>query len=885
MGDPGVKGDVISGRIRYAHPADAISRTIEQWGVDASRNYQIDAFKAISTTPKQIAMRDNPDLWNKIYDLRGQRTRLKSALKLERRQLAKLDDFFEKDHIYDDINEVFSVVDARIERGQFVGADGEQLRELLVATREYMTPLKREWDKAVEEAGKDSAEFLNVGKSSERLGQRMFAFDKGDSIRDHLRRGNPNIAEKFIDDVDGFTSGARAGGDDSALGIQTWAFLMNDPVRYVKTAIAHYAGFYDPITTGKYIRNSYDLLANRQVRVHGQDHLLPTHRELVTRGALSFVEGVASSTIERGVGSRSASLLTRPGNVRIPRTTLRVDINPLARLNNMWNVMGNRIRMDTVRDNIIEQLGQGRTIPDLWASGDMAGLGRAVSKETGFVDAPFAGTTGSRILFAAKWLSARLDVVATGVGGLRDPRILMEALPVLGRHLPQATRLPLSQRQTAKRFWRYMEVSTAMTFALNEFALQNPELAKKIGLEPNEDYWKPRINGRVNPNFMKFRWFGRDISMYGPYHSIYNMMHRLSFAAAEGAPTAAINVVRGFAGITASTAVDTTDILMGEGDFRSRSDIGERAILKVAGLITDREFDTNKLNPEMSKFTGEARTIQFAGRVLENFTTFGTEEIFESGEELSAGNTAEGMVGVGSEIIGMVSSSLSPRDIADRLARERNLPSMANAERYQQRILNNFPEVGLRREDFVSDVKQAKSKILYDEFDTEVERIVLDFDVNGKKVPGGIPRSTKVWLYENAESNLYSQLPDFEKTYDDPLAALRDGEIVTYEDALDGWYSLRGVESSISGTTGLPGGKQLDTTRTDYLDAVSRKLGIDAANSVRRNTNLRVPPEEIMEAMSRRRQTLIKASIKARKEHLRSIGANPTLADNLRVLP
>ena len=857
-------------QVAYAHPGDAIADAIQAWGKQASRNYTVDALTPYGLTPKQIAIKNNPELWSQIFELRGQMARLKNVLKLPQRQIDELTSFFD-DPLFDDINVVFNAVDKRISRGQFQDANFDQLQELMTATREYMRPLMQQWKEAITAAGKDSDEFISIG--GQRLAQRKFPIAMADAARDHLRRlAAPGQLDALNNDLNAFYTGFRATGDDSYAGIQGWLSLFDNPARWSKIFVAHYKGFFDLRYIGGYV-DDYNTLAKRTVNINGLKHVLPTVEELITRAGMAFQGRTSAAAVERGVGGSLSD-----------RVFTRGKLNPLARLNNLWSVFGDRIRMDTVRDEIMEQIGQGRAIDELWDSGDMRRIATSINRDTGFVDASFGGTAGQRVLFASKWLQSRLESTVIGAAGIRDPRIISQAtgatklMDVLsgGRFVPQATRLPLNQRQTARRFWRLMTYGTALTVGINEIAQSDLELAKKLGFEPNETYLQPRINGRLNPNFMKFRLLGRDLSFYGPFHSIYNMMHRLAMG---GSP---VDVISGLAAGTVSNIKDLGDIVNGGGDFRSRSDIGERAVLKVAGLVTDREFDVNSLN-EQQEFSVEARAIQFGGRILENFMTFGTEEIFESGEGIAEGHSAEGVVGVGSEILGTQSTPLSPSDVADRIARENNLPHMAIAEDYQRRILNDFPEVDLRRDNFVPNLRQVRTTQVYASFDKRVEEIVLDPEDR----IGPITPRQMASLYLDAEGELFNQLEVmgvFNNRFEDPFAALQNGEIVTEEDALDGWYSLRNMESSINPRRGQPGGEPLNRNRKAYLRALPDML----ADSVRRNTNLRVPPDKVMlglAAVSFNRHQLINGSIKARKEHLAEIGANPELADMLKVLP
>lgn len=178
----------------------------------------------------------------------------------------------------------------------------------------------------------------------------------------------------------------------------------------------------------------------------------------------------------------------------------------------------------------IGNIGKGRTLAEVRASGDIAEIGRIVNNMTGVAKSRFGGEVGDVLLFAPRFFQARLETVAKGLAGLR----------------PGAS---LEQKIARRSLLKMMVIGTSMTVALNALNGEDTDV-------------RPIVNGRKNNNFMRVRALGRDWSLFGTWDSLLGILIAAGHGDAEGALRA-----------QGSGLVTTTwDLISGE-DFVGRSTV------------------------------------------------------------------------------------------------------------------------------------------------------------------------------------------------------------------------------------------------------------------------------------------------------------------------
>ena len=127
---------------------------------------------------------------------------------------------------------------------------------------------------------------------------------------------------------------------------------------------------------------------------------------------------------------------------------------------------------------------------------DMASLARAANLMTGWSEGRFLGDVGNLVQFAPRFFQSQLELVA---------RAAMDG--------------SMTGDQARRMLLKLVGVGTLMTVAANE--AQGTR---------DFDYLTPLRDGRLNPNFMRIRFQGQDISLFGPWDSLL----RAAVSASQG---------------------------------------------------------------------------------------------------------------------------------------------------------------------------------------------------------------------------------------------------------------------------------------------------------------------------------------------------------------
>jgi len=153
----------------------------------------------------------------------------------------------------------------------------------------------------------------------------------------------------------------------------------------------------------------------------------------------------------------------------------------------------------------------GMSIDELIADGTVAELAKVINNMTGHSGRRFGGTIGELVMFAPKFLQARLETLGKGLLGTLQTipgasKIGMEGVGHVGRLRP-------AQREARNSLVRLIGAGTALTYAANSLRGYPTDF---------NPYYRDK-NGKLgfNPNFMRIRnVFGRDWSLFGTYDSL-----------------------------------------------------------------------------------------------------------------------------------------------------------------------------------------------------------------------------------------------------------------------------------------------------------------------------------------------------------------------------
>ena len=484
---------------------------------------------------------------------------------------------------------------------------------------------------------------------------------QADVIKKYMQRETDLAARTAIRNT---MQAAATTGDNSWAGIQGLLGMYDDPKSFGKALIANTRSW----TSGDVVRESLET-ANRQARTKG----LPEVRELARYG-LNLAEGGAS--------------------IQDVRLSSRIRGLPvLKQASRAFETGGITQRLHGAYEIIEEEIKQGRTVQDLIQSGDMQKIMTQMNRLTGVADTPAGGNLGGQLLFAGRFLQARLSNVTRGVMGLRsfDTRDVAPFLPNV--HVGPKT--PIDQRYARRALLRMIGLGTTLTVLANE-------------VQGNDTDFRPIVNGKPNANFMRIRVGNRDFSIFGPYDSLLRLVGGTGTGVATGNFGEAVKTGRGLIAPDISLAWDLLT--------------GEDAVGNPVPKITD--LKTEDL-PELGKTTGE-RFIPIAARNAPETL----QQVKRGIDEGKPVEVASGALGTTAELSGYKTSPLGFVDEADKIAKSMfkkgyyDLPE-GSAQRtavrnrmYQTapRVLLRFAENDFKEYQFrrlaASEVNQMKSSLM-----------------------------------------------------------------------------------------------------------------------------------------------------------------------------
>jgi len=242
-------------------------------------------------------------------------------------------------------------------------------------------------------------------------------------------------------------------------------------------------------------------------------------------------------------GLPSATVLARYGldlseggiavaDVKIPARIKRVP--GISNAQRAFETSGIVYRLKHTYDVLEEEIAHGRTLQDIIDTGDIEKITRSSKRITGVAESPAGGGIGQHVLFAARFLQARMANVANGIMGLRSIE-LSDVVPLLPEKLNVRVgfKTPLEQRYARRAMLRMIGAGVGLTVAANEARGYDTD-------------FRPVVNGRWNSNFIKVRNVsGRDVSLFGSYDSLLRLIVGSGAGVATGRPGETISAWRG----------------------------------------------------------------------------------------------------------------------------------------------------------------------------------------------------------------------------------------------------------------------------------------------------------------------------------------------------
>ena len=242
----------------------------------------------------------------------------------------------------------------------------------------------------------------------------------------------------------------------------------------------------------------------------------------------------------------------------------------IKRFNKSFGYYGDKLRLEQADDYITGYLANGRTVEQMRLNGDIERITKELNNMTGYSDKAAGGALGELLLFAPRFLNARVQTLYSGLKGVANDPIAAaaESIPIFGRSIADAlpnTKLQikgrantdLKNRVARRSMVRLFGHATWLTFAIN-YGLGNETDTRLAVKRVDED---GDISYQYNTNFMKVNFMGRDYSLYGPMEFAMKMLITVGTRNLGSVTTAA----QGLVGGTVQNGIAIVDALNGDG--------------------------------------------------------------------------------------------------------------------------------------------------------------------------------------------------------------------------------------------------------------------------------------------------------------------------------
>jgi hypothetical protein len=526
--------------------------------------------------------------------------------------------------------------------------------------------------------------------------------------------------------------------DDSAPAIQGYLGLSRNPEMWRQAYVEHFKAFADPKVLSRATR-THDLAARADGMLTVRD--MARHNLRVGGRETGF-------DIEKA----------RIGNAPL-----------IKQANQMFGAYGDLLRIKWMDREVRALVNKGRSIDDLRRSGDLDKIGDAISNATGWTNKRPAPNVADLVLFAPRFLAARIETSVRGVKG--------GAKFVVGKEAP------VDQRIARRALAQAVGGATALTFLANW----------ALGRETDTQLY---VDGHVNSNFMRVRIgsadFGRDVSLLGTYGSLFTVMARI--VNGEG--------VDAFRGLGSGLVANAWDFLSGE---------------TITGEPVGAEFIT-----ESGDFLRVDDPMRALERVMENFVPISASEaggmgstLYRAAFEGSAGDIAASAAAIPLEFGGMSSSPLTPKEKVDEAVRawlrdhgdNRSLAQMKKEFPDELAEIKRNPDLEpyvdameeqRRRQNSDYQAYQDRRGEIYINHDTNLAQAARDIQVNrDKRNPDGIdPRGSNLRIIIDKHSRkrsedlrlnraLHADALEFLENDDKPEGAFREA-LADYYNTLNG---------------------------------------------------------------------------------------------------
>ena len=186
--------------------------------------------------------------------------------------------------------------------------------------------------------------------------------------------------------------------------------------------------------------------------------------------------------------------------------------NVLRAFDQSFTNYGNILRYELFeKEMLYHMLNEGKTARELIDSGTASEIATALNTITGVGKREFLGSTGQFLIFAPRYFYARFKMTFDGMRGLAKT-----AIP--------GQKPTLEQKYYVQTFASLLGLGTTTTFMINGALGEETDVIPWKKNESTGEYY-------ANPNFMRVRIGGQDISLFGPADAILRILMTPAYAA------------------------------------------------------------------------------------------------------------------------------------------------------------------------------------------------------------------------------------------------------------------------------------------------------------------------------------------------------------------
>ncbi len=594
----------------------------------------------IGLTAKELLIRDNPVIAERMAGLRKQLQKVKALIGNKNRQTTIIVDKFLNDPTFNSIDDLRAALRAtrEVQRGPRTGRKVSELNAILKSMDVELKAFKPEYDRALKNAPRNAGhQAIGEGFDFPQLNGRTFPERMAARMNELLKQERPDLSNSakglaIIDQAQRVWKSMNATLDLSGVGIQGLVSAWDNPKRM---AIAFPRAIQALGTPSAYA-----------------DWATGFNQKMLRQGGFS-IEELAGSGLAQTAEAIDISSGVLQSGFGIPRVGQKIGA-PFRAADRSFGAVGDIIRAEQASDLVMESLASGMTKQQMITSGRLREIVDAANTATGFVHGNF--TIPNLVMFSARFFSSRIKQILRAARGL-DIDAPLDLLPVVGeklkRKVPKVNKFARDRDRYARRaILRMIGFGTMMTVAVNQ-------------MNGNETDFRPVVNGRYNSNFIRIRGKTRDYSVFGPMDSMLRLFVNAGLFRAKDT----------FTSVTNSPIVNAVFELFENEKFGGAPIINDR--------ITDPTFADNLTNA--GRFIGymAGQTVPFASDEASNILG---DAIRDLDDPSAFANDIGVMLG---EIIGAKSSEFSRADI-DALMQNPRLST--EEKRHLQDILDSRTE-------------------------------------------------------------------------------------------------------------------------------------------------------------------------------------------------